>query len=602
MNAATAHRPRSTALRLARQAWRLLYADSKRCIEIADAAFESARKSGDRTAQGFALLTRGIHLIWYATPGEAMQVLQEAQHCFELANDRAGQVLAQVGMARATWRAGEFGRSLEMALDLRDEGLRLLKRDERGMLLNTIAGCYSELGQSHQTFAYMFQALRELGTGRGNGFDVMLYCNLGHELIQLGDYAHALSYLEEGLQRSDAQRNPRVDSVLRINRVICLYNLDRSAEALSDIRHLLQRPTDALGRGSMNAHFEDMAIAALRAGDITLGASLLAQAQAMLHKRGVPDEQVMMRVANAELLLAGNQLEAAAASLHDCAPMHQQPAPEGLGLRVRCQYYQSLADVHERLGDHPAALRALRRWQALHVERALQASGARYQAAALHTEVLRMKHALRDSDARRRSTERAQADLQVANEQLQRKIAEVEALQQALRAQATRDYLTGLFNRRHLDDVLPSMLAMAQRDRQPLAVVIIDLDHFKRVNDTLGHLAGDRMLAAFGAMLVEHSRKSDIACRYGGEEFCLLMPRTAASSARRKCAALLRLWAQRQSQELCARTFSAGIADSVLTPGSAPQLLLAADDALLRAKRQGRNRVLVHDATTRAAA
>jgi len=593
---------RSAALRLARQAWRLLYGDSQRCITSADAALAMARKRGDHAAQGWSLLTRGFHLIWYDTPGEAASVLDEAQRCFDRCGDHAGRLLAQVGLARAIWRGGEFRRSLDLALSVRDEGLRLLKRDERGMLLNTIAGCYSELGQSQQAFAYMFQALREVSGARSNGFDVMLFCNLGHELIQLGDYLHALSYLEEGLQRCDALHNPRLDSVLRINRVICLYNLGRSAEALADIRRLLQLPTDPFGRGRMNAHFEDMAIAALRAGDTPFANALLERAQAALQMRGVPDEHVTSHVARAELLLAAAEPQAALACLHACAPM-RQPAVEGLSLRVRCEYYQTLADVHERLGRTPDALRALRRWQTLHVERALLASGARYQAAALHTELLRMKHALLDSDARRRTTERAKAELQAANEQLKNKVAEVEALQQALRAQATRDFLTGLFNRRHLDDVLPSMLAMARRDRQPLTVVIIDLDHFKTVNDALGHMAGDRMLAAFGALLVEHSRKSDVACRYGGEEFCLLMPRTAAASARRKCAALLRLWSQQQRVPAHGEyTFSAGIADSLLVGGGAPQLLQAADQALLKAKRMGRNRVLVHDVSSRAAA
>ena len=269
-------------------------------------------------------------------------------------------------------------------------------------------------------------------------------------------------------------------------------------------------------------------------------------------------------------------------------------------------HYHALAAAHERLGQTAQALQALRQWQALHTERALLASGARYQAAALQTELLRMKHELQSIDARRRATERARAELEAANLQLKTKIDEVQALQQALQQQATRDFLTGLFNRRHLDDVLPAMLAMAQREQQPLAVAIIDLDHFKTVNDELGHAAGDRLLAAFGALLGDHCRKSDVACRYGGEEFCLLMPRTSAAAARRKTLSLLRQWSQQcegGAQPLPgARSFSAGIADSLGAPATVPALLKAADDMLLQAQRLGRNRVLVHDGGTRAAA
>jgi diguanylate cyclase (GGDEF)-like protein len=149
---------------------------------------------------------------------------------------------------------------------------------------------------------------------------------------------------------------------------------------------------------------------------------------------------------------------------------------------------------------------------------------------------------------------------------LAQKVDEIQALQSALRQQATRDELTGLFNRRHLNDTLPAMWALAQRDRKPLAAVIIDLDHFKRVNDEHGHDAGDRLLAAFGRLLAANLRKSDVACRYGGEEFCVLMPETDAAGARRKIAALLKRWRVESLLQGAVgdagTSFSAGVADS----------------------------------------
>ncbi|HYN62944.1 MAG TPA: diguanylate cyclase, partial [Rubrivivax sp.] len=561
---------------------------------------------GDTAAQGWARLTRGFHLIWYATPQDAMQELHEAQRCFQVVHDRAGQLLAELGLARCAWRNGEFRASLERVLPLRDEGLRILKHDERGMLLNTIAGCYSELGQSQQAFAYIYQALRECNAAKSLGFDVVLFCNLAHELIQLGDYHQALSYLHEGLERCQQIHNARLFSVLSINRVICLTNLDRPAEALPDVRRMLQVPADKGGRGALNAHFETLALAALRAGDHALGSELVQRARQTLGQHSLPDERVTLLVAAAELLLARGQLPDAAAQLNQSLAQLSQAGAEGLSLRVRCLYFHALAEVHERLGQAPQALAALRMWQTLHTERSLQASGARYQAAALQTELLLMRHELGAVDARRRSTEHARAELEAANLQLNRKVAEVESLQQALRQQATRDFLTGLFNRRHLNDVLPSMLAMAQRDQQPLSVVIIDLDHFKTVNDQLGHAAGDQLLVDFGKLLAAHCRKSDVACRYGGEEFCLLMPRTQAQAARRKCQALLKQWVQHcsaaQQPMPGAHTFSAGVADSQGVMGGVSDLLKAADDALLLAKRLGRNRVRLQADGSRAAA
>lgn len=602
MSPVNARASTAAPLRLARKSWQLLYSDSQGCIATAERAVEAAARRGDLAAQGWSRLARGFHLIWYGTPQEAMADLGEAQRCFAVMPDRAGQLLAEVGLARCGWRDGAFRAALQRVLPLRDEGLRILKPDERGMLLATIAGCYSELGESQQAFAYMYQALREAGSGKSQGFDVVLYCNLAHELIQLGDYHQALSYVEEGLERCARLNNARLFSVLSVNRVICLTNLDRPAEALPDLRRLLSLPASRDGRGPMNAHFETLALAALHAGDLTLGADLVERAARMLAGTSVPDELATLRVAQAELLMARGRWAEAAEQLQ---PLPDAPVASA-SLRVRCMHFHALAAAHERLAQPEQALRALRAWQKLHTERALLASGARYQAAALQTELLRMKHELQSIDARRRSTERARAELEAANQQLKSKIAEVESLQQALQQQATRDFLTGLFNRRHLDDVLPAMLAMAQRDRQPLSVVIIDLDHFKTVNDELGHAAGDRLLSAFGALLGAHNRKSDVACRYGGEEFCLLMPRTSAAAARRKTLALLKEWSvqcEGGAQPLPgARSFSAGIADSLVAPGEVTALLKAADDMLLLAKRRGRNRVLMHDNGTRAAA
>jgi diguanylate cyclase (GGDEF)-like protein len=223
------------------------------------------------------------------------------------------------------------------------------------------------------------------------------------------------------------------------------------------------------------------------------------------------------------------------------------------------------------------------------------ASRARYQAAALQTELLQMQHELDAKEAERRATERAQGALVALNAELQQRVEQVQSLQAALQQQATQDALTGLFNRRHLNDTLPTMLALAQRDGQPLALALVDLDHFKAVNDRHGHDAGDRLLAAFGALLARGCRRSDIACRYGGEEFCLLMPRTTADGARRKVQALLRRWRAARLEHggvwLEGLSFSAGVADTLAADPTPAALLKAADEALLGAKRSGRNRV-----------
>ena len=352
----------------------------------------------------------------------------------------------------------------------------------------------------------------------------------------------------------------------------------------------------AHGRGVTALHFETLAIAALRAAQAEQGAALLQRARAGAD-RMLPDEKVELAVACALLAQLQGDVPAALAELAQAAAWVTEPGSETCaGPRAAAMLEQLASELHEAMGNHAAALAAVRRWQAINVQRARLASRARYQAAVLQTELLNLQHKLEETDVKRRATERARAEMVLANRALSRKIEEVQALQAALREQATQDVLTGLFNRRHLNDTLPAMLALALREQQPLTAVVIDLDHFKLTNDSHGHPAGDLLLAAFGRLLREQLRGSDLAFRYGGEEFCLLMPHTAAPAALAKVEQMLLLWQQQvfelDTGQLEGLSFSAGVADTLQTAPTPVQLLRAADDRLLAAKRAGRNRVL----------
>lgn len=584
----------STGQRQARRAWNLLHVDAPGAQRLAQRALAAATAARDPAGEGWARLVIGMHALLYGTADEAERVLRQAERRFQAAGDRPGLILARAHIARARWRQGHFQQALALVLPLRDEGLAVLRHEQRAVLLNTIAGCYSAYGDSAQAFAYMFEALRDAGPRRGRGFDIVLYCNLSHELMQIGDYEEALRHIAQGLERCHGLDIQRLTSVLLINRVTCLTELGRAGEALADVQALRTMPATSDGRGRIEPGFETLAIAALRAGETALGAELLAQAEADGAPR-LPDEHLERATAAALLALARGRPRCAVDALLPLLGAAEDDTIEGQSRRIRAQYFDLLAQAWQAARRSGPALVALRQWQALHRRQAQTSSQARYQAAALQTELLRLQHRLDEKDAERRATERARGALVAINEELSRRVHEVQALQAALREQATQDPLTGLFNRRHLNDTLPQLHALAQREAQPLALVIIDLDHFKRVNDGHGHAAGDRLLAAFGELLAAHCRRSDVACRYGGEEFCLLMPRTDAATARRKAQSLLRRWRAMRFEINGAlledQSFSAGAADTRLVAGSPDALLKAADDALLDAKRAGRNRV-----------
>jgi diguanylate cyclase (GGDEF)-like protein len=170
-------------------------------------------------------------------------------------------------------------------------------------------------------------------------------------------------------------------------------------------------------------------------------------------------------------------------------------------------------------------------------------------------------------------------------------------LRESLRERSTRDELTGLFNRRYMEDSLDRELRRAIREGEPLGVVMVDLDHFKRLNDAFGHAAGDFALRLVGQFLQSNVRAEDIACRFGGEEFVIILPKASAEDTRRRAEALRlsirSLRADPGGPSFSTVTMSVGVAAYPQHGATRESLLLAADEALYRAKAGGRDCVVV---------
>lgn len=173
---------------------------------------------------------------------------------------------------------------------------------------------------------------------------------------------------------------------------------------------------------------------------------------------------------------------------------------------------------------------------------------------------------------------------------------EVQALQERLRDQSTHDALTGLYNRRYLEDTLGRELTSAERHGHPLSVIMGDLDHFKSVNDRYGHLAGDEVLRVFGGLMKQHARGSDIYCRYGGEEFLLVLPQMPEDKAVERAEQLRSAMVATPvlyGETPIMVTASFGVATFPRDGRTGDELITAADSALYAAKAAGRNRVNV---------
>ncbi|RZU52592.1 diguanylate cyclase (GGDEF)-like protein [Krasilnikovia cinnamomea] len=259
----------------------------------------------------------------------------------------------------------------------------------------------------------------------------------------------------------------------------------------------------------------------------------------------------------------------------------------------------TLALVQRRKGDLAAALRTVTQVQQESERLSLtyNAAQALFELSEIHAAAGDYKGAylaLSDFNAAQERLSSAEREVQARNRQVMFEVAEARRQAEWFREQALRDALTGLRNRRYVDEHLPALLHRAAAEGSPVTIALLDLDHFKRINDTLSHEAGDQVLTAVAGLLDTVETGPDgFAARLGGEEFLLVVRGTDP------CRAVTRLEELRQSiaehpwQPLTGElpvTISIGV--SAATPDSTQRELLSeADEALYRAKRGGRNRV-----------
>jgi diguanylate cyclase (GGDEF)-like protein len=211
-----------------------------------------------------------------------------------------------------------------------------------------------------------------------------------------------------------------------------------------------------------------------------------------------------------------------------------------------------------------------------------------------HGEAIGLLHVLPASPEENR-LERKQRLTQTVAGQLGLALANLK-MQENLRDMAVRDPLTGLFNRRYLEETLEREFLRATRQGAPIALIMVDIDHFKRYNDTYGHDAGDVLLRELGAFMQRWCRGSDVACRYGGEEFVLTLPDCSLNIACQRAEEMRQvvktLQVRHGHQTLEAITLSFGVAAFPEHADNPDAVLNAADAALYQAKQQGRDRVV----------
>lgn len=558
----------------------ILLADGAEALRLAQQILDTPRQPASARA-----MAQAIRALCELRDGDPMACLPaliagESLGGRAVIGDRAADLLMHV---RAQWHRHEGQQAQAEAL-LRPLHERAATRPAVDAYLTAAAlGTVVSIGgDDDQSLNLFYQAVSLARLGGQDALLVNALNNLGSYQLDLYNLEDAEPLLQESLAGALRLGSRRQIIYAAGNLVQCLCLMGRSAEALTVAREQLMARIRADDVPALHRD-EEIAHALLDNGLVDEAAAVLA---GQIHVDPLSNELATARVLlNARIALAqGRRGEA----LRHCLDRHEQLTPSGaVGTPAidRIELMRLGARAAEALGQHALAYRLLN--EAFHTHMQLLGRAARSRQLSLQ-----ITHGLQQAEWERDKAQQMASRLEALNGSLQAQIAENERLHQLLRAQALEDPLTGAYNRRHLLETGSGLLSLMKRRGEPLSVIIIDLDHFKQVNDHHGHEAGDRVLRAFADLARMSTRAEDLVCRYGGEEFVLLMPGARGDQAAARTLDLL--------QRFCSLafdvsggtaftcSFSAGIATSPADGDSLQRLIAQADQALYAAKAAGR--------------
>jgi diguanylate cyclase (GGDEF)-like protein len=508
---------------------------------LASLEAECARARREQAGVGLAALIYGAALLQAGDGGASVEALAEAEADARAAGDDALRLQVLVSTSKTLTVTGD----LQGALEAFREGMELSRalgdRHTEGVLLLGLGFFHGQLEESVPYEEYTRLALarfRELGDPQR-----VAHClnNIAGSISRRKRYAEALACYEEALP-------------------IALSLGWRRGQAL-----ILG------GHGGVLFH----------QGHIDEGREKYLASNAILEELGEVFQLTRHLNLLGRALLEGGR-PAEALPCIEAAVRHAEARRFEIELT---QALELLSRVHEALGDAPAALRALRR----HVEEGA-AGGIRRTEEIVRK--LKLEHRLSIAKREAQQQESRNDELAAVNAALTEALRRQEALQDELERLARTDPLTGLFNRRHMEELGDREIERCQRSRAPLAVMLADVDHFKRINDRYGHSVGDEVLVEMAARLRRNVRGVDLVARWGGEEFCVVLVETDGEGARLAAERVRRAIAQRPFETSAGPikvTLSLGVVALDDGPASLAGLLRQADAALYTAKDRGRD-------------
>jgi len=593
--------------RLLEQADRLLYIDIRGAGALGQRVLDATRDEPTLALRGEAHFHVAFSLARTGQVERGVAHNELARASFAAHDDARGLLMCDQFDALHLQIQGRLQEALELHLRILARSADVARRPvDLYICHNSRAITRKLLGQHDYMLLDFYEALATAKSCDSPGPHLNSLTNLGGSHTDLWNLGEAQKLSEQALDLAEAAGAWSSFAVAVFN-LAQIYDGLGLRERCAAMLERIDRNKDRILPGVLARNTPLMAIAHLCAGDIAGAGAWLDPGQAQT-AQVEPSNRTDHARAHATYFLATGR----AAQAHDVVKVHlaavaTAPLQDPPYSRMRLLHVAT--DVCESLGDTACALRHLREAQQLYetlVDRSARAGFIATQVA--HETAL----ARDDRDRAREAQERAEVDRrrlstlnlaleermresQRLNAALQHKIAEAEALQEQLREQAVRDPLTGLYNRRFLDEASLARIQLARRQGTSIAIVLIDIDHFKQINDLYGHSRGDEVLQAFARLLNERMRRSDIVCRFGGEEFVLLVDNPEPG-------ALLDLLAKALRQFRSLRfgvgedliddcTFSAGVAWLGADGEDFESLVRVADLRMYRAKTTGRARI-----------
>lgn len=568
------------------RAWELSYLDP---LAARDIGRRLAAAGGSTAVHGWLHVALAEVRIGDAVV--ALDALDLARAAFAATGDASGMALCDEVQAIALRRAGDPAGSARLQVAIDERGTLGADPMSRFIAHNSRAITAKQLGHVDESLHHFYAAGEAANATGWAGPRITALGNLGGYHQELHNLEDARQLCEQALRLArEAGARPMI-ATSAANLIVIHHAAGEPEQARAMAEFMLRNPGELMPN-AREQHALYLALGHLSVGEIDAAENYLSSSE--VGNRADGDSMTCWAWLKARCRLARGD----AAGAHHVAE-HALQERQRRQLRDRdydlMELHRVAADACEALGDAAAALDRLRQAHSLYEQLVGRSARARLLSLQVSHQLAQAQRERDLAVDRRRSAEDDRRRLSELNDALHAQIAQTEMLHARLREQALRDPLTGLHNRRYLFEIAPGMLELARRQDKQLCVVLIDLDHFKLLNDTYGHQAGDLVLQRFAALLTRMLRRSDVVCRHGGEEFVAVMPDISADGAENMLGRLLEAF-QAQREEYGARrlphgSFSAGIARFPRHGNTLEQLLSRADRALYAAKNHGRARI-----------